>query len=336
MNSKCYRSVFALGPCALLLTPLGVSAQAVPDAKPVEAGQQSAAPARPTEAYTLRFKFKQGDINRYKTQIKTSVTTPGLGGDTKTTDTNATSVSEQKTTKLLDVGAGEIVTTTTAVKVEVDGKPSDAPKIAPVTTQVTPAGKVLSTKSEDDSSTDAMKAVFASLIATPQSFLPEGAVKVGDKWTQKAPMPGDAGGKERAVECSFTRLETVNGVKTALIHAIMKTPMLIYLDNKFQPTKVEGDAITLLEGTLVANMDINFVIEEGRIARTVSSGNSDIFIKIGKAAPAEAAALIPADAKLTIKMSLNTSLLAPGEKVDLSPAEAVKPTTVKPEEPIKK
>ena len=333
MHSKYRRSVLALGPCAFLLAPLAVSAQVVPDAKPVQAGQQTA-PAPSAESYVLRFRFKQDDVNRYKTQVKTVITTPGLGGDTKTTETNATSVTEQKTTKLLAKGAVEIVTTTTAVKVDVDGKPSDAPKIAPVTMQMTPDGKVLSTKSGDDGSADAMKAVFASLVSSPQSFLPDGAVKIGDKWTQKAAMPD--GGKDRSVECTFTRVENVNGVKTALIHAIMKTPVLIFLDDKFQPTKVEGDALTLLEGTLVSNMDINFVIEEGRIARTVSSGNSDIAIKIGKAAPPEAAALIPADAKITIKMNMSAGLLAPGEKVDLPKTDTPKSETAKPEEPAKK
>ena len=333
MNSKyryARRSAFALGPCVLLLSPLTAFAQAAPDAKPAEQ-KQADAPAS-GETYTLRMKFKQGDINRYKMKVTTRVVSPsGLGGETKTTDNDASMVSEQKTTKLLDSGAAEIITTLTSFDMKTDGKTSGAPNIPTVTMQMTPTGKVLSTKSEDTAATDALKNMFTSAFSSPQSFLPNDAVTIGAKWTQTMNLPGAVSGKEGTMDCSLTRIETVNGVKTALIHAIMKVPMLAMLDAMGQPTKVESDAMALFDGTIVSNMDINFAIDEGRIVRTVSSGDSEIAIKLGKAAPAEAAAFLPKDAKVTMKMNMNMSLLAPGERVAPPKSEEAKP-----EEPAKK
>ena len=62
-------------------------------------------------------------------------------------------------------------------RLETDGKATDPPKIAPITTQMTPAGKILSTKTDDTAgdASDVMKALFStSLSQNVQSFLPDG------------------------------------------------------------------------------------------------------------------------------------------------------------------
>ena len=324
------RGAFALGSCALLLAPLAVRAQVATETKQADAKPADA--AANSESYTLRLKFKQGNVNRYKTQVKTKVTSPsGLGGETKTVDANSTSVAEQKTTKLLENGAAELLTTTTGVKLETDGKATDAPKIPPVTTQITPTAKVLSTKTDDADAPDMMKSLFTNSFSSPQSFLPDAAVKIGDKWTQKFSLPAPLNGKEGTMDCSLTRIETLNGVKTALIHAIMKVPMMIFLDGMGQPTKVEGDAMAIFDGALISNMDINFAIDEGKIARAVNSGDMNIAIKLGKAAPPEAASFLPEGSKVVVKMNMDMSLLAPGEKVETPKTDAPKTEDAKPE-----
>ena len=335
MNSKYRRSVFALGSCALLLAPLGAIAQVATDAKPADAKQTDPAPA--AETYTLRLKFKQGDVSRYKTQIKSTTVTPaGLGSESKTIDATTDIVSEQKTTKLLDNGGAEIVTTLTNVVMNTGDKDTESPKLAPITQQITAGAKVLSTKSAEDASSDALKSVFTSSFSTPQSFLPDTAVKVGDKWTQKLTLSSALGGKEGTVDCSFVRIETVNGVKTALIHAIMKAPIFTMITAMGQPTKVEGDAAAVLEGPFDSDTDIYFAIDEGRIAKTTGSSNIALAIKPGKGLPPELAGLLPEGSKITMKSNAKMNLLAPGEKVTPPKTTETTPETVKPETPDKK
>ncbi len=334
MNSKyrfARRSASALAPCALLLAPLAAIAQ---DAKSADT-KAAEAPAAVGDAYTLRLKFKQGDANRYKTTVKSTVTSPGgPGGATKTTVTDAASITEQKTIKLLDNGAAEIVITTLDTQITADGKPQSDTKAAPITTQVSPTAKVLSTKTADEDAGDAIKSLFTNSFSNPQSFLPDAAVKIGDKWTQKFTLPGLLSNKEGTMDCSLTRVETEGGVKTALIHAVMKVPMLIFLSAEGKPTKIEGDAMALFDGTVISNMDIHFAIDAGRVARMVSSGESDIAIKLGKAAPPEAAAFLPEGSKVTVKTSMSIGLLAPGEKAELP--KLPKPADAKPETPSAK
>ena len=325
-NALSLRAASLFGMCALLLCPLAGRAQTAPDVKPTE--PKPAEVAATGETYTLRIKFKQDDVNRYKTQVKTSVKTPaGLNGETKTTASKTDAITEQKTNKLLDGGAAEIVTTVKNAKTETDGKPSDAPAIPPVTAQISPAGKVLSVKTDEENS-DFLKKLLASSFSTPQSFLPDAPVKVGDKWTQKFALSGPAkDALNGTMDCALTRIETVNGIKTALIHAIMKVPVTLYLDASGQMSAGEADAMAVLDGSLVSNLDIQFAIDAGRIAQTVSSGALDIDIKIGKGAPPEAASFLPKGAKITGKMDSTLRLLAPGEKIEEAPVKDAKPET---------
>ena len=317
-NSQTFRrSAVALGYCALLFTPLTGFAQ---EAKPADAQQT---PAN-GDAYTLRLQFKKGAVNRYKTQVKTSVISPaGVGGEVKTVDADTTAFTEQKVTKTLDNGNAEIVTT--LLNVKTDGKNADVKQLSPVTSEVMPNGKVAHTTSQDAVGADAMKSLFESSLSSPQSFLPDGPVKIGDKWTQKMALTGPLSGTDGTMACDLKKVETVGGVKTAFIHAIMSVPLRFLLDLTGQPTKAEDAAMAVFAGTIHSDMEIQFAIDEGRITKTTSAGNSDIAITLGKAAPAEAAGFLPKDAKVTMKMALDMNLLAPGEKIEEPKAAEAKP-----------
>ena len=273
----------------------------------------------PTGLYTLRMKFEEGAVSRYKGQSKTTTTTtiPAIAETQEQTVTeieNNTAIAELTTTKLLDKGGAEIVVLTKDLKSEKNGMPNEDAKIPMTTLQMDSLGRVLSSKPDEAE----VAGIDAKNLGTTgfneiQAFLPDKPVKIGDKWTQKINLHEEYSNRDGVMNCTLVRLETIDGIKTALIHATLKAPFFMMIDSAGNPTKTKDDTGALCVGEITGIIDINFALDAGKVVRWVDSGNVAMAFKVGKEVSPEKAALLEA-IKMSMKSSGSVKLITPNEK----------------------
>ncbi|MCW3098158.1 MAG: hypothetical protein JWL77_3776 [Chthonomonadaceae bacterium] len=260
----------------------------------------------------LRMKYKQGEINKYQTNM--AITIAGMGGPKGAQGggmpIQQLSVMQQfKTNKLLPNGSAEVIVTTVNMQGGAGMGNTSLPK--PVTLVMDSRGVVKATKG---AATGMMGGMLGSnALGTQQVPLPEKAVKPGDTWSNPLPMPGMGTG---SIKGQFIKLETVGKHQTALLHYVLTMPVKIMMDSAMQPTQSAAAANMTMSGNVVMNIDNDVELQAGRLIR--SSGAGTMLMTIASktmprqlppkpGAPAKPPA--PGNMKMNTNITLGTTLV---------------------------
>ncbi len=231
-----------------------------------QAGSGGGAPA------PLRIKYKQGEINKYQTNM--SITLAGMGAKKGAQGGSMpiqqmSVMQEFKTSKLLPNGSAEVLITTTNMQSGAAMGSTPLPK--PVTLVMDSRGSVKAAKGKPGG---AMSSMFSGMMSsnalgTQQFPLPEKAVKPGDVWTTILPTPGMG---TSTIKGQFVKVETVGKHKTALLHYVLMMPMKVMMDAAMQPTQSAAAATMTMSGNIVMNVDNDVEMLDGRLIRSSGSG----------------------------------------------------------------
>lgn len=263
----------------------------------------------------LRIKYKQGEINKYQTNM--SVSLAGMGGP-KGAQGGAMpiqqlSVMQQfKTSKLLPNGSAEVVVTT--INMQGGAGMGTTPLPKPITLVMDSRGAVKATKGTMGGNVPTMfsNMLGSNALGTQQVPLPEKPVKPGDVWNNTLPMPGMGTG---SIKGQFIKVETVGKHKTALLHYLLTMPIKIMMDSAMQPTRSATAAQMTMSGNVVMNVDNDVELQDGRLIRSSGSGNMLMTITSKNAPrqlppkPGTPARPAPGNMKMNTNITLGTTLV---------------------------
>jgi hypothetical protein len=260
----------------------------------------------------LRMKYKQGEINKYQTNM--SITIAGMGGPNGAQGSGMpiqqVSVMQQfKTNKLLPNGSAEVIVTTVNMQGGMGMGNTPLPK--PVTLVMDSRGTV---KATNGAATGMMGGMLGSnTLGTQQVPLPEKAVKPGDIWSNSLPMPGMGTG---SIKGQFIKVETVGKHQTALLHYVLTMPVKIMMDSANHPTQSAAAAQMTMSGNVIMNIDNDVELQAGRLIRSSGTGNMLMTIA-SKTMPrqlppkpgAPAKPPVPSSMKVNTNITLGTTLV---------------------------
>lgn len=296
MNRLSYRQVLPVVAAGMLLTPLALFAQA---------GGKGAT--------LLRMKYKQGEVNKYQTNMAISAvpagTPKGAGGGGQQLQ-QMSALQEFKTSKLLPNGSAEILVTTVNMQGGMGMGTTALPK--PITLVMDSLGAVKSTKGSMGGNVPTMfsNMLGSNALGTQQIPLPAKAIKPGDSWTNNFSAPGMGAG---SVKGRYVKTNVVGKHNTGLLHYVLNIPIKTMIDAKMQPTQNPAAAQLTMSGTIVMNIDNDIELSNGRLIRSTGSGTMTMSM-VSKTQPkAGGASKTPTPSAMTFNTSLTlgTTLIEP-------------------------
>ncbi|HZO88710.1 MAG TPA: hypothetical protein VFB38_10265 [Chthonomonadaceae bacterium] len=288
------RNVVRWGLCALLLLPLMAYA-----------GQGANGP------FLLRMRFKQGEINKYRTMVQATMTmTQPNQPQPMTIPITMNMVQEQKVLRADPNGGGEVIVTLMDQHNTLGTQPMVGQNIPPLTLRFDPLGRATSIKGipANNPASNMLNGPMnvSGLIGVGVS-LPARAVKPGDKWTQPISLPGITGvGKATS---TFLRVENVGHFRTARIRTRVSIPMNMLMDARGQPTRSASQAILTMAGSTAMTVDNNLAIAEGKLIKAGGNGVITLAMKPNRPARSGPRPGVPNNMKMRISMNVATELV---------------------------
>lgn len=243
----------------------------------------AAAPTAPNaQTYTLRYKFKPGDINYYKvTMNNNGLISGGPGGQSIPLKQHMVFIYHQTVTGVSAAdGAATLVTKFDSLDMTMNGQPlpnvaamSEQFKSRSITTTVSPTGKVSSVKVEGPDS-GAMPGMDFSKMANFQGAaqLPERPVKVGDNWKGAVEMNGAFGpqmtGVQATVASTLTSVESSAGETVASINQVTNAT--------FDSAPLPGAAAMSITGSVTGTGTLKFDADAGVVVGQTSHVTLDM------------------------------------------------------------
>jgi hypothetical protein len=257
-------------------------------------------------AVTLRMKFKQDEVSKYRCKIEMDMQTPALaqaGG----MQMEMNFLYRYKTLKTLPAGGGEVKVSVLESKMSVNGQKNDALQDTPPMTLTFDAqGNVKSMTGlpQDNPAAKIVNGLFNQSGAQMQSvFLPKQAIRPGDKWESPFKLPGFT--EEGTAKSEFLKIETVGRYRTARIRTKIAVPMKMMMSKMGQPTQNADEAMMKMTGTTTMTLETNFAITEGKIIRTTSDTEYDMQMEMtGEGLGGEAQGPLDIDGKMKMEMNL--------------------------------
>lgn len=303
--SRCFfsRKALGIGACLLALTPL----MAV-------AGQGDNGP------FTIRMKFKSGEVNRYQTNMQLTLGGLNMGGKSgspapaSATPLQAVTVVQQfKVTKLLPNGGAQVEATTISTQGNLAGQPMNLQNSTPpVMIGLDSRGNV--TSQQVPGNTVPGGGMLGNLLGTGAMgmqglSLPDKSVRPGDFWVQKIAIPkiGTA-----VMKGSFVSVQKIGRYRVARIHTTLNMPIHTGMDAAMKPTAKPAVATATLSGVMTMSYDSDFALDAGKLIRTSGSGTAAIELaRAGmpqKTGGPNAAPAVP-PMKMNVKIAVGSSLM---------------------------
>lgn len=214
--------------------------------------QKEAAP------YTLKRTFKEGEVDRYKIELKV-----GLESASGPMDMGLNMLWKETTNVATPDGVSRVISECESGSLKVDGKEEDITGHLPrITTTRLKNGKT-ETKTEggDPDPADDTGTMVLAFLRWNTQFLPPKPVRVGESWEVNAGPPGEDDTKAPG-KATLVSVEPMHGIEVAKIKAV--TDMV---DEKKQ--KLHITAVLLLERATGKVLDLLYKIEtdtdEGKI-----------------------------------------------------------------------
>jgi hypothetical protein len=228
----------------------------------------AAACAHKQEALPLRYKFTQGQTDRYKVDLTVLTTTsepPPTGKPTqvqKPVLVRGGGTSVVKVEKVEADGSADL--TSNMADFRIGGRPSaDGAQISKYTLSALGVATVSGAPKPVDHT---QKTVDPRILARLSTILPQAAVKPGDTWKNKVPDPLTGGGSVEVTARLF-RMETLDGVETARIHQSMTIPMSVEMPDP------QTKKVVKIVGMVTVTSAINFDPAAGKVLRSSVSGH---------------------------------------------------------------
>jgi len=228
----------------------------------------------------LEYKFKQGELLRYKMIMNMTMQMSGIGGEeaeVPAMSAQTVAVTRQRTKKVLPNGDAEVTSAVESMKMTMGDKTQELPvdKMPVVTMVISKNGTVKSIKGLDDK----MPTMFGGmdLSALGQlGGLPEGEVKVGDTWSQDVPFP--TGGWSLQVSGELLSTDTKLGkykVATFKLNIGGDVSSEIPIPASSDETSSTGGNMAIT-GTTSGDATVYFSCEKGQIIRTEGTTTAQI------------------------------------------------------------
>ena len=229
---------------------------------------------------TLRLKFKQGEISKYKATMRMTTSTPIPGQAVPASnDTVSDMTLKQETKRLLPGGSAEVLATISQQKTTNNHTLVNAPTMDPTIFVFNSQGKITSPKVTVQPGVG-MGGISSLLNGTGTSGvgiqLPSKPVAVGESWEYPIKATDIMGGT--FANATLVKLETVGSYKTARIHSVVKLPIHFFADKTGALTASKENAMLLASGSGTVITDYNIAVAEGKLVR--SSGQSFISMKM--------------------------------------------------------
>ncbi|HLV79711.1 MAG TPA: hypothetical protein VKT32_05490 [Chthonomonadaceae bacterium] len=275
---------------------------------------QSDAPA------LLRMKFRQGEVNKYQTNMQmtmhmvmnmgTGQSHPGPAPQPMTIPVNMNMLIQQQVTKVLANGNGVITSTVLNQQMSMNGQTRPNGANTPTTTiTMTPLGKVVSMTGIPQQ--NPMSGIFGpNSLSGMGTYLPSRAVRPGDSWTDTMRMPGLTGAGSGTVRSHFIRYETVGRYRTALIRSVVTVPLNMNMNMMGQPAGRSGAGTMTMSGSMHITTDNNFAVAEGKLIRTTGDGGASIAMHFPHSSQPSRPGMgaMPQSTLMTMKMTMTMTL----------------------------
>ena len=215
------------------------------------------------EKVLLRYKFREGHVDRYAFRITITTRDPKETPARDHTKVVGTATNILSIAKVTPDGSATITGTLQGLKMTGDDQPRDS-----VTTfSLSPLGRaILPERPVPNAAGPRRKTISPESIARIGAMLPQEKVGIGSTWESSMVEPFSGRGTV-PVKSTLFRFEPIDGIGTARIHQVISLPFEMKVDAGGSSQNKPAPAAHLV-GSMKINSTIHFSPDLGKVIRT--------------------------------------------------------------------